>query len=36
MPILTQYLHVIGVFQGLLLAGILIFGAKTSTASRIL
>jgi AraC-like DNA-binding protein len=36
MSILTQYLHVIGVFQGLLLAGILIFGAKTSTASRIL
>jgi AraC-like DNA-binding protein len=36
MSILTQYLHVIGVFQGLLLAGLLIFGAKTSTASRIL
>jgi AraC-like DNA-binding protein len=31
-----QYLHVIGSFQGLLLAGLLIFGAKTSTASRIL
>jgi AraC-like DNA-binding protein len=36
MPILMQYLHVIGVFQGLLLAALLIFGAKTSTASRIL
>ena len=36
MSILTQYLHVIGVFQGALLAGLLIFGAKTSTASRIL
>jgi len=36
MSILTQYLHVIGIFQGLVLAGLLIFGAKTSTASRIL
>jgi AraC-like DNA-binding protein len=36
MSILTQYLHVIGVFQGLLLAGLLIFGSKISTASRIL
>ncbi|NQZ88292.1 MAG: AraC family transcriptional regulator [Colwellia sp.] len=36
MSILTQYLHVVGVFQGLLLAALLIFGAKTSTASRIL
>ena len=36
MSILMQYLHVIGVFQGLLLAGLLIFGAKTSTANRIL
>ncbi|MFT6975624.1 MAG: AraC-like DNA-binding protein [Bermanella sp.] len=36
MSILTQYLHVIGTFQGLLLAGLLISSAKTSTASRIL
>jgi len=36
MSILTQYLYVIGVFQGLLLAGLLTFGTKTSTASRIL
>jgi AraC-like DNA-binding protein len=36
MSILTQYLHVIGVFQGLLLAGLLIFGSRTSIASRIL
>lgn len=31
-----QYLHVIGAFHGLLLAGLLIFGSTTSTASRIL
>jgi len=31
-----QYLHVIGAFQGILLAGLLIFGSTTSTASRIL
>jgi AraC-like DNA-binding protein len=36
MSILIQYLHVIGSFQGLLLAGLLMFGPKTSTASRIL
>jgi AraC-like DNA-binding protein len=36
MSILTQYLHVIGAFQGLLLAVLLIFGSRTSTASRIL
>jgi AraC-like DNA-binding protein len=36
MSILTQYLHVIGVVQGLLLAGLLIFGDKTTTASRLL
>jgi AraC-like DNA-binding protein len=33
---LMQYLHVIGAFHGLLLAGLLIFGSTTSTASRIL
>ena len=31
-----QYLHVIGAFNGVLLAALLIFGANTSTASRIL
>ncbi|NQZ88984.1 MAG: AraC family transcriptional regulator [Colwellia sp.] len=36
MSILTQYLHVIGIFQGLILAALLILGAKTSIASRIL
>jgi len=36
MSILMQYLYVIGVFQGLLLAGLLIFSVKSSTASRIL
>jgi AraC-like DNA-binding protein len=36
MSTLMQYLHVIGAFQGILLAGLLIFGTTTSTASRIL
>jgi len=36
MSILMQYLYVIGVFQGLLLAGLLTFSAKSSIASRIL
>jgi AraC-like DNA-binding protein len=36
MSILTQYIHVIGVVQGLLLAGLLIFNPKTTTASRLL
>ena len=36
MSTLMQYLHVIGAFQGILLAGLLIFGSTTSTASRIL
>jgi AraC-like DNA-binding protein len=36
MSTLMQYIHVIGVFQGLLLAGLLIFGATSSTASRLL
>lgn len=36
MPLLTQYVHVIGAFQGLLLASLLIFGGHVSTASRIL
>ncbi len=36
MSILMQYLHVIGAFQGLLLAGLLIWGSQISTASRIL
>jgi len=36
MSTIMQYLHVIGAFQGLLLAGLLIFGSTTSTASRIL
>jgi len=36
MSIIIQYLHVIGAFQGLLLAGLLIFGSQISIASRIL
>ncbi len=36
MSILMQYLHVIGVFQGFVLAGLLIWGPQNSTASRIL
>jgi|GEM_PF-354384 len=36
MPILVQYLHAIGSFQGLLLAGLLIFGSQNTNASRIL
>jgi AraC-like DNA-binding protein len=36
MSILMQYLHVIGVFQGFVLAGLLIWGPKNSTANRIL
>jgi len=36
MSALIQYLHVIGAFQGFLLAGLLIFGSQISTASRIL
>jgi len=36
MSLSIQYLHVIGAFQGLLLAGLLILGNQISTASRIL
>ena len=36
MSTLMQYLHVIGAFQGLLLAGLLIFGSQISTSNRIL
>lgn len=36
MSVLMQYLHVIGVFQGFVLAGLLIWGPKNSTANRIL
>ncbi|MGH8051001.1 MAG: helix-turn-helix domain-containing protein [Arenimonas sp.] len=36
MPILQQYLFVIGGFQGLLLSGLLIFGTRNTNASRIL
>ena len=36
MSVLMQYLHVIGVFQGLLLAGLLMWGSQISIASRIL
>jgi AraC-like DNA-binding protein len=36
MPILVQYLHAIGSFQGLLLAGLLVFGSQNTNASRIL
>jgi len=36
MSILMQYLHVIGAFQGFLLAGLLILSSQISTASRIL
>ncbi len=36
MPILLQYIFAIGTFQGLLLSGLLIFGARVSDASRIL
>lgn len=36
MPIFQQYLLVIGIFQGLLLACLLIFGSTLSNASRIL
>ncbi len=36
MPILLQYLYVIGIFQGTLLSGLLIFGEKRSSANRIL
>lgn len=36
MPILQQYLFVIGAFQGLLLSCLLIFGTQNTNASRIL
>lgn len=36
MPILQQYLFVIGSFQGLLLAALLAFGSQVTNASRIL
>lgn len=36
MPILQQYLFVIGSFQGLLLACLLLFGRRNTTASRLL
>jgi AraC-like DNA-binding protein len=36
MPILQQYLFVIGSFQGLLLAYLLLFGSQSTTASRLL
>jgi AraC-like DNA-binding protein len=36
MPILQQYLFVIGAFQGLLLACLLLFGDRSTTASRLL
>lgn len=36
MPILQQYLFVIGSFQGLLLACLLLFGGRNTTASRLL
>lgn len=36
MPLFQQYLFVIGSFQGLLLAALLIFGAQVTNASRIL
>jgi AraC-like DNA-binding protein len=36
MPLLQQYLYVIGSFQGLLLAFLLMFGSRISVASRLL
>jgi AraC-like DNA-binding protein len=36
MSTLMQNLHIIGAFQGILLAGLLMFGSTTTTASRIL
>jgi len=36
MSILMQYLYVIGAFQGLLLAGLLIFGSQITISNRIL
>mgnify|MGYP000016902050 CR=1 FL=1 len=36
MPLLLQYLYVIGIFQGTLLSGLLIFGEHNASANRIL
>ena len=36
MPILLQYLYIIGIFQGTLLSGLLIFGENKSSANRTL
>jgi len=36
MPLLLQYLYVIGIFQGILLSGLLIFGENNTNANRIL